>query len=53
MIAWDLPCPAIVVLPADHRLTSMSDPKAVFRDTLITGLADLCDILPGLGGVLA
>jgi len=26
----------------------LSDPKAVFRDTLITGLADLCAILPGL-----
>ena len=26
----------------------LSDNKAVFRDTLITGLADLCAILPGL-----
>jgi hypothetical protein len=26
----------------------LSDKKAVFRDTLITGLADLCAILPGL-----
>jgi hypothetical protein len=26
----------------------LSDPKGVFRDTLITGLADLCAILPGL-----
>jgi hypothetical protein len=26
----------------------LSDRKAVFRDTLITGLADLCAILPGL-----
>lgn len=26
----------------------LSDKKAVFRDTLVTGLADLCAILPGL-----
>jgi len=26
----------------------LSDRKAVFRDTLVTGLADLCAILPGL-----
>ena len=26
----------------------LSDRKAVFRDTLVTGLADLCTILPGL-----
>lgn len=26
----------------------LSDHKAVFRDTLVTGLADLCAILPGL-----
>lgn len=29
-------------------VTRLSDKKAVFRDTLITGLADLCAILPGL-----
>jgi len=26
----------------------LSDEKAIFRDTLVTGLADLCTILPGL-----
>jgi hypothetical protein len=26
----------------------LSDPKAVFRDTLVSGLVDLCAILPGL-----
>jgi hypothetical protein len=26
----------------------LSDKKAIFRDTLVTGLADLCAILPGL-----
>ena len=26
----------------------LSDEKAIFRDTLVTGLADLCAILPGL-----
>jgi hypothetical protein len=26
----------------------LSDKDAVFRDTLVTGLADLCAILPGL-----
>ncbi len=32
------------------RLASIarSDTKAVFRDTLVTGLADLCAILPAL-----
>jgi hypothetical protein len=31
-----------------HMVERLSDPKAVFRDTLITGLAELCAILPGL-----
>jgi len=31
-----------------RMVTRLSDPKGVFRDTLITGLADLCAILPGL-----
>jgi hypothetical protein len=26
----------------------LSDPEAVFRDTLVTGLAELCTVLPGL-----
>lgn len=36
---------------ADHigrMVERLSDSKAVFRDTLVTGLADLCTILPGL-----
>lgn len=31
-----------------RMVTRLSNPKGVFRDTLITGLADLCAILPGL-----
>ena len=31
-----------------RMVARLSDRKAVFRDTLITGLADLCAILPGL-----
>lgn len=27
---------------------ALSDPKGIFRDTLITGMADLCSVLPGL-----
>jgi hypothetical protein len=31
-----------------RMVARLSDKKAVFRDTLVTGLADLCAVLPGL-----
>ena len=31
-----------------RMVTRLSDPKGVFHDTLVTGLAELCAVLPGL-----
>jgi hypothetical protein len=31
-----------------RMVKALAEPKTVFRDTLVSGLADLCDVLPGL-----